>query len=97
VSAHNVEPSEKNRQYVWDDAVVQVLEKQLGTTDPEATAQKLEALYPATGDLTTWKPAESEQIAWESHQVAETDVYGALGIPERSCSVHSCDPLQANL
>jgi hypothetical protein len=68
------------------------LEKQLGTTDPEATGHKLEALYPAMDDLKTWKPGESEQIAWESHQLAEADVYGALGIPERSCSMHSCDP-----
>jgi hypothetical protein len=44
------------------------------------------------GDLKTWKPGESEQIAWESHQLAEADVYGALGIPERSCSMHACDP-----
>ena len=69
-----------------------VLEKQLGTHDPEATARKLEALYPATGDLMTWKPGESEQIAWESHQLAESDVYRALVIPERPCSLHSCDP-----
>jgi hypothetical protein len=35
---------------------------------------------------------ESERIAWESHQLAETDVYGALGIPERPCMLDSCDP-----
>jgi hypothetical protein len=85
----NVAPAEENLHYAWDDAVVQVLEKQFGTTDAEATAHKLEALYPATGEA--WKPGESEQIAWESHQLAETDVYQALGIPERSCSLHSCD------
>jgi hypothetical protein len=69
-----------------------VLEKQLGTTEPEATARKLEALYPAAGDLATWKPGESEQIAWESHQLAETNLYSALKIPERPCTPHSCDP-----
>jgi hypothetical protein len=57
----------------------------------EATARKLEALYPDTRDLATWKPGESEQIAWESHQLAKSDVYRALGIPERGCSMHSCD------
>jgi S1/P1 Nuclease len=36
--------------------------------------------------------AKSEQIAWESHQLAETDVYQALGIPGRPCELHSCDP-----
>jgi hypothetical protein len=88
----NVTPAEENLHYAWDDAVVAVLEKQFGTTEPEATARKLEALYPAAGDLATWKPGESEQIAWESHQLAETDVYSALKIPGRPCTLHSCDP-----
>jgi hypothetical protein len=38
----NVAPAEENLHYAWDDAVVAVLEKQLGTTGPEATARKLE-------------------------------------------------------
>jgi hypothetical protein len=88
----NVTPAEENLHYAWDHAVVTVLEKQLETDQPEATAHKLEVLYPATDDLKTWKPGESEQIAWESHQLAETDVYDALGIPERPCTLHSCDP-----
>jgi hypothetical protein len=88
----NGAPAEETLHYAWDDAVVAVLEKQLGTTQPEASARKLEALYPATADLKTWKPAESEQIAWESHQLAETDVYDALGIPVRPRELHSCDP-----
>ena len=69
-----------------------VLEKQLETDNPEAAARKLEVLYPAAGDLAAWKPGESEQIAWESHQLAESDVYGALGIPERPCELHACGP-----
>jgi S1/P1 Nuclease len=88
----NVTPAEDNLHYAWDDAVVTVLEKQLGTTEPEATARKLEALYPSARDLATWKPGESEQIAWESHQLAKSDVYRALGIPERLCTLHLCDP-----
>jgi hypothetical protein len=88
----NVVPTEKNLHYAWDDAVVTVLEKQLGTNNPEATARKLEALYPTAGDIATWEPGEAEQIAWESHQLADSDVYRALGIPERPCLMHSCDP-----
>jgi S1/P1 Nuclease len=88
----NVVPAEANLHYAWDDAVVTSLEQQLGANDPEATARKLEALYPATSDLTTWKPGESEQIAWESHRLAESEVYRTLGIPKRPCSLHSCDP-----
>jgi hypothetical protein len=87
----NVVPAENNLHYVWDDAVVIVLEKQLGTTEPEATARKLEAMYPATTDLATWRPEESEQIGRESHQLAESNVYRELGIPERPCELHSCD------
>jgi ectoine hydroxylase-related dioxygenase (phytanoyl-CoA dioxygenase family) len=49
-------PAEENFRYACDDTVVVVLEKQLGTNDPEATARKLEALYSAAGDLTTWEP-----------------------------------------
>ena len=52
----NVAPAEKNLHYAWDDAVVVVLENELGTTDAEATAHKLEALYPETNDLKTWRP-----------------------------------------
>jgi hypothetical protein len=77
---------------VWDDAVVVVLEKQIGTADPEATAHRLETLYPDSGDLATWKPGEAEQIPWESHQLAESDIYRELAIPERPCSLHSCEP-----
>jgi hypothetical protein len=35
----NVAPPEENLHYAWDDAVVAVLEKQLGTTKPEAIRQ----------------------------------------------------------
>ena len=88
----NVEPVEENLHYAWDDAVVAVLEKQLETDQPKVTARKLEALYPAASDLSTLKPGESEQIAWESHQLAESDVYRPLGIPEKACNLDSCDP-----
>jgi hypothetical protein len=43
----------------------------------------------------TRKPAA--EIAWESHQLAEADVCRALGIPERSCSLHPYDPARTNL
>jgi hypothetical protein len=46
----NVAPAEENLDYARDDAVVAVLEKQLGTGEPEATARKLEALCPDAGD-----------------------------------------------
>jgi hypothetical protein len=66
----NVAPAEENLHYAWDDVLVMVLERHLGTHEPEATARKLEALYPTAGDPVTWKSGESEQMAWESRQLA---------------------------
>jgi hypothetical protein len=86
-----VAPVEENLHLAWDDAVVALLEKQLEVDNPEVTARKLEALYPAAGGLETWKAGESGEIAWESHQLAETDVYRALGIPARPCELDACD------
>jgi hypothetical protein len=88
----NVAPAEENLHYVWDDGVVVVLESELGTHDPVATARKLEELYPVAQNTFDWISGGSARIAWESHQVARSQVYGALGIPERPCSLHSCDP-----
>jgi hypothetical protein len=87
----NVTPVEENLHYAWDDAVVAILEQQLDTHAPEAAARKLETLYPAGGELATWRSDESEQVAWESHQLAKTEIYGALGITEKPCMPHSCD------
>jgi S1/P1 Nuclease len=88
-----VTPAEENLHYTWDDAVVVVLEKELGTNEPAATARKLEQLYSVQSDRITWKPGSSAQIAWESHQLAEIEVYRGLGIPERPCVLDaSCDP-----
>jgi len=88
----DVAPAERNLHHAWDDAVVVALEKQLGTHDAEATARKLEALYPVDAKLGTWKPGESEQIAWESHQLAQSEVYRRLGIPERPWEKVACHP-----
>jgi S1/P1 Nuclease len=88
----NVAPAEANLHYAWDDAVVTALEKELETHDTEATARKLESLYPTKGTIDKWNAGESERIAWESHRLAETDVYRALRIPERPCSLDSCVP-----
>jgi hypothetical protein len=90
--AVNVVPAEKNLHNVWDDAVVVLLEHQLGTHDPVATANELEKLYPRAEETKGWTPDESEQTAWESHQIAKTEIYGNLGIVERPCTQNWCDP-----
>jgi hypothetical protein len=89
--AVTVVPAEPNLHYAWDDAVVVQLERRLGTDNPDATARKLEQLYPVEASSSKWNADTSEQIAWESHQLAETEVYRALGIPEKPCILSSCD------
>jgi hypothetical protein len=88
----DVVPAEPNLHFAWDDAVVVEMEKQLGTHSPEAAAEKLERLYPVTSNPESWQPDSSERIAWESHRLAESAVYEALGIPQKPCVPDSCDP-----
>jgi hypothetical protein len=88
----DVVPAELNLHLAWDDAVVVEMEQQLGTRSPEATAEKLEHLYPAASNPESWQPGSSEQIAWESHRLAKSAVYKALGLPQRPCLPDSCDP-----
>jgi hypothetical protein len=83
-----VTPPEENLHFAWDDAVVVELEHQLGTHSPRATATALERIHPRS--KVPAKPASAEQMAWESHELAKTDVYGALHIPERPCSPAAC-------
>jgi S1/P1 Nuclease len=90
--AVEVVPPEKNLHLVWDDAVVVVLEKQLGTAAPEATARKLEVLYAHAANSFKWRPGSSNQIAWQSHEIAKTEIYDALRVPERPCTLDQCDP-----
>ena len=61
------------------------LEESAGT--PEATARKLEQTYAAEKALDAWIPGHTDDIAWESNQIARSDIYAALKIP-----VEPCDP-----
>jgi hypothetical protein len=88
----DVVPAEPNLHFAWDDAVVVEMEQQLGTHSPEATAKELEHLYPVTSNPESWPPGSSERIAWESHLLAESAVYEALGIPQKPCMPDSCAP-----
>ncbi len=83
-----VTPPEQNLHFAWDDAVVVELEGELGTHGPRATATALERLYPKT--IVPTKPVNADQIAWETHELARSDVYGALHIPEKPCAPSAC-------
>jgi len=84
----DVTPPEENLHFAWDDAVVVELEHQLGTHTPRATATALERIYSQSRMST--KPVSAEQMAWESHQLAISDVYGALHIPRQPCAPSAC-------
>jgi hypothetical protein len=83
-----VTPPEKNLHFAWDEAVVTELEQQLGTRDARATATALERIDPPPAAAK--QQASSREMAWESHELARTDVYGALGIPELPCAPTAC-------
>jgi hypothetical protein len=85
-------PSARNLHAFWDTAVVYALEDSVDSGNSDATAHKLEQMYASQKDADWWKPGETSDIAWESNQVARTQIYQALGIPIEPCepNVHSC-------
>jgi len=74
---------EKNLHAVWDTTVVRRLEYDIDSGRPETTAHKLERTYAAEREADSWIPTDG--IAWESNQVARSDIYAALQIPIEPC------------
>jgi hypothetical protein len=85
-------PPAQNLHAAWDGSVVYRLEDGVGSGSPTATAHKLEQIYAATRSVDSWKPGEANDIAWESTQIARSEIYRALGIPIEPCQqdVNSC-------
>lgn len=85
-------PHGRNLHAIWDTTVVEVLEENVDSGNPDATAHKLEQLYASQKDADSWKPGGTVDIAWESNQVARTQIYEALRIPVEPCEpeVKSC-------
>jgi hypothetical protein len=79
------QPPARNLHAAWDTTIVRRLEESGGT--PEATAHTLEHAYAAEKALDAWTPGHTDDIAWESNQIARSDIYAALHIP-----VEPCDP-----
>ncbi len=52
---------------------------------PTTTAHTLEQIYAAQKDADSWKPGETDDIAWESNQLARSEIYKALNIPVEPC------------
>ncbi len=85
-------PRARNLHAAWDTAVVYQLEDSVDSGSPGATAHKLEQMYASQKDADSWKPGATDDIAWESNQLARSEVYKALGIPVEPCQpeVDSC-------
>ena len=74
---------EKNLHATWDTTVVRGLEYDIDSGRPETTAHKLELTYAAERQADSW--IATDAIAWESNQLARSDIYGALQIPIEPC------------
>lgn len=74
---------ETNLHAAWDTTVVRRLEYDVDSGRPETTAHKLERTYAAEREADSWLAADA--IAWESNQVARSDIYAALQIPIEPC------------
>jgi hypothetical protein len=79
---------ETNLHAVWDTTVVRGLEYDIDSGRPETTAHKLEQKYAAEKKNDSWIPADD--IAWESNQIARSDIYAALHIPIEPCQPDLC-------
>jgi hypothetical protein len=79
-------PYARNLHAAWDTAVVYALENSVDSGNPDATANKLEWLHASRKDSDSWKSAGgTADIAWESNQVARSQIYQALRIPVEIC------------
>jgi S1/P1 Nuclease/Metal binding domain of Ada len=81
------EPRAKNLHYAWDDTIVRRLEHSVDSGRPDTTARRLEQTYANEKALDAWIPGHTGDIAWESNQLARTEIYAPLKIP-----VEPCDP-----
>jgi hypothetical protein len=79
-----------NLHAAWDTTVVRGLEYDIDSGRPETTAHKLERTYAAEKEADSWIAADA--IAWESNQLARSDIYGALQIPIEPCqpTINAC-------
>jgi hypothetical protein len=82
VEAHS---RDQNLHAIWDDEVVYRLEDDLHTHRSAATARILEQKYEGEKNADAWHAGSANDIAWESHQIADEQIYRALHIPLEPC------------
>lgn len=73
----------RNLHDAWDTAIVRHLEYSVDSGRSVTTAHKLEQTYAREQPSDNWTSAD--EIAWESHQLAHSEVYDALRIPVEPC------------
>jgi hypothetical protein len=85
-------PHAENLHDAWDNAIVRGFEDSIDSGRPEPSAHKLEQTYGGEKALDTWNPGQTDDIAWESHQIAHLEIYAPLHIPVEPCASHAlCD------
>jgi len=78
-------PRARNLHAAWDTTIVRRLERSIDSGSPETTAHRLEQAYASEKATDAWIPGRTEDIAWESNQIARSEIYAALGIPVEPC------------
>jgi len=73
----------KDLHAVWDTNLVRRLEYSVDSGRPETKAHKLERTYADEKAADSW--IAPDDIAWESNQLARSDIYAALRIPVEPC------------
>ena len=81
-------PRAENLHDAWDTAVVRRLGNTVDSGRPDPTAHRLEQTYANEKTLDAWKPGHTDDIAWESSQIARSDIYALLHIPVEPCGSH---------
>ena len=79
------QPRARNLHAAWDTTIVRNLERNVDSGSPETTARKLEQKYASERPMDVWFRGRTDDIAWESNQIARSDIYTALRIPIEPC------------
>ena len=83
------QPRARNLHAAWDTMIVRNLERSVDSGSPETTAHKLEQKYASERPMDVWIRGRTDDIAWESNQIARSEIYVALRIPIEPCEANS--------
>jgi len=78
-------PPRGNLHSLWDITLVTNLENSLDSGGPRRTASRLEEKFSQLRGQATWNTDTAAEIAWESNQIARSQIYRTLQIPPEPC------------